>query len=62
MTRPDELAVLILDDDTANLDGMRGSLERNGLTVFPASSVAKAREILAARAIYVAVLDIAVWG
>jgi|GEM_PF-4266917 len=61
MVQTGELAVLILDDDTANLDGMRGSLERNGMIVFPASTVAQARTILAARVIDVAVLDIVIW-
>ncbi len=61
MVQTGELTVLILDDDTANLDGMRGSLERNGMTVYPASTVAQAHEILAAHAIDVAVLDIVVW-
>lgn len=61
MVQVGELTVLILDDDTANLDGMRGSLERNGMTVFPASTVAQAWEILASRAIDVAVLDIVIW-
>lgn len=61
MVQAGELTVLILDDDTANLDGMRGSLERNGMTVYPASTVAQGQEILAVRAIDVAVLDIVVW-
>lgn len=61
MLQAGELTVLILDDDTANLDGMRGSLERNGMVVYPASTVAQAREILATRVVDVAVLDIVVW-
>jgi len=61
MVQAGELTVLILDDDTANLDGMRGSLERNGMNVYPAATVARAHEILAARAIDVAVLDIVIW-
>lgn len=61
MVQAGELTVLILDDDTANLDGMRGSLERNGMAVFPASTVVQAREILAAHTIDVAVLDIVIW-
>ena len=61
MVQVGELTVLILDDDTANLDGMRGSLERNGMTVYPASTVAQAWEILASRAVDVAVLDIVIW-
>lgn len=61
MVQVGELTVLILDDDTANLDGMRGSLERNSMTVYPASTVAQACEILSERPIDVAVLDIVIW-
>jgi len=56
-----ELIVLILDDDTANLDGMCGSLERAGMTVWPAATVAQALQILTDRRIDVAVLDVVIW-
>ena len=62
MTATDEISVLVVDDETPNIDSLRRIFEREGFSVLTATSGQKALDVCRQNAVHVVVSDLMMPG